>query len=201
MKYTTEEKILIAQSHPEIEIEGIDFEYTSAYSEDDSPMEELCIMTEDVEKIYCLEQVEGIYATFHFRDKGAKFGKKLVFFNDFAQIYDDSSDEIVDYSCEIMPKIAYPATADDEGRFTVSVPIFIRKVDEDREEEETLVRDLCKDEALFNFGEIVVGNQFACEKINYVTGVISEHVEESGISIMCTDYDLTSNHVAEDEEQ
>ena len=199
MKYTTEEKMLIAANRPEIEIESIEFSYAYENSGDEAPLDELCFMTEEAQDLYFTDCVEGMYATFNFRDTGAKYSQKYVIFNGFAQIYDSLSDEIADYQCDVVPTIIYQATADDDGRFSVSVPIFIRKVNDD-EDDGQLIKKLSENEALFQFADVVVGNQFACESLKNVSGVIAELVEKKDISRICASYELTTNYVADGEE-
>lgn len=198
MKYTTEEKILISQSHPEIEIESIEFENALFTFGDDSPIEQICFISDNVKDAYFSgKTADGLYVRFRFRDKGAKFGEKYISFNDFAQIHDSESDEEYNYDCELVPVIVFNASADDEGRFSIALPMVLREVTEENENE-ILADVLTEHEALFMFGEITVGNQFVNEKFSYVSGTVCQKGGDANISRMSARYELANYDAEED---
>ena len=201
MKYTTQEKLLMAAHHPEIEIEDVKFELCGYTFGDDSPADFVSYIADSAKDDYFSDNYcDGVYVTFRFRDKGAKFEQKYVSFPDFAQIHDPESETDANYICETNPKIVFNEFADDDGRFSVSVPIILRKVTEENENE-NILETFREHEALFMFGEIVIGNQFVDEHIYSVGGVIPKENEKAEVSKMNIRYELADYDDDDDEEQ
>ena len=202
MENTLEEKKFIAEYHPEIEIEDIEFENGYFTYGDESPIEEICFINDEIEDDYFSEKpADGLYVTFHFRDKGAKFEQKYVSFYDFAQIFDPESEtEDFDYSCDTTPELVFDAFADDEGRFSVTVPMVLRLSTEENENE--IFADVLKEHgALFMFGEIVIGNQFVNERMKSVNGVIPQKGEKAKAAKLGIHYELADNGKCYDTEK
>ena len=170
--YTIEEKQFVVNNAPRIEIEKIEFGYCSESFGNDSPAEEVCFLTkEGQDAFYTEDGAEGVEVTFHFRDTGVDLVQKHVSFMGFAQIYDYDGDELLDFVCDIEPEIMFPAVADKDGRFSVTVPMLLSGRYEDKEDEDkSLIDRLRENKALFQFYGVVVSNQFAKERFGHVTG-------------------------------
>ncbi len=173
-----EVKNFIANFHPEIEIENIEFEYINSKGGDGRFQDCACFMTEEACNLYnnSEEKVDGVCATFHLRDHGAKMSQKDIQFRGRFEICDnltlDPSLRCQVPVCEIHPECTFEAMADLDGRFSVSVPVIFRKSPDT--DAEKLFLDLKRRNAFFSFRYIVIANQFVAEKIEYINGRIPQ---------------------------
>ena len=182
-EYTIEEQMLIVNACPKIDIEGIRFEYARETFGNDSPGEEICFLTEEgKEAFYSDDGAEGVEVTFYFRDAGVKLDQKYVSFNGFAQIFDPENEEEFNFVCETVPALIIPATANKDGRFAVTVPMFLSKPYEDEEDYNKCLLDVLKEHnALFQFYGVVIANQFAKERIGNISGIMEHDDKEIGV--------------------
>ncbi len=169
MNYTIEEKSFICANRPMIKIENIGFEAFCACEGEDGPdMQGFAafLREEAVEAENAGMVSEGAAVTFRFRDMGAPMEQKYVSFHGEAQFFDDEAEEFGDYVFD-APEYVFEAVADADGRFEVTVPMWIGPMPDG--DELTLDR-LKRNHARFRFDGVVVGNQFVGEQFGVVGG-------------------------------
>ncbi len=188
MKYTIEEQTLIANTHPDIEIEDISFEYDYAELGQESPDESVCYFTEEAYEAFNNgKEVEGVMVEFKFRDNGAKYDQKYITFNEFAQLF--CGEEDLDYLCEVTPYLVFPIVADKEGRFSISIPIYVREAVKGGDYKE-MINTLRNEEGLFQFNGITIGNQFSEERIGTIMGIVPKEGEKVDCSMQDIEFHL-----------
>ena len=172
MNSTRKEKAIIDVKRPVISIEEIKFESICMDEAGVQPEKCCCFLTDEASDAIDYEEgIEGITAIFRFRDYGKKAGPKYVSFNGPARFTGNFHGEIVNFISSLSPAIAFPATEDKEGRFSVSVPFFIRKVDY---ESEDILEDMKSGVFLFTFNDITIDNQFVERRFDSILGLLSK---------------------------
>ncbi|MBP5237182.1 MAG: hypothetical protein J6128_06675 [Clostridia bacterium] len=172
MKYSIAEKAAILDHSPRIKIEKVEF--TPIHSNDwgGFATPEICFLTEEAEDAVSYDRdVEGVQATFSFKDNGYPTEHKSVAFFGFAQIFgiDYGPENENGFICGQAPDRVFDAYADEDGRFKVTVDLYLKveEEDEDREEWDNI---MSSGEWSFLFKDMVVANQFFEEHIGSVCG-------------------------------
>ena len=193
MKYSIEEKAAILDHSPRIKIEKVEFNPIHSNDWGGYAAPEVCFLTEAADEAISYDRdVEGVQATFHFKDNGYPTEHKSVAFFGLAQfIGPDCGIEDEDengFICSQAPNWVYDACADEDGRFKVTVDLYLReeKEDEDREAWDELMSG---GEWSFLFNDMVVANQFFEEHIGSVSGGFDQ--ERDPIKKEYVEYGLT----------
>ena len=199
MKYTIEEQTLISNTHPDVEIEDITFEYDYAELGQESPDESICYFTEEAYEAFNNgKEVEGVMVEFMFRDNGAKYDQKYIVFNNFAQLF--CGEEELDYDCVVTPELVFPVVADKDGRFSISVPVYVRESVKGGNYMEML-NTLKDNEGLFQFNGITIGNQFSEERIGTIMGTVPKEGEKVDCCMRNIQFHLAKYSVTDDSDE
>ena len=191
MKYSVEEKAAILDHSPRIKIEKVEF--TPIHSNDwgGFATPELCFLTEAAgEAVSCDRDVEGVQATFFLKDNGFPTEHKSVAFFGPAQIFglDCGTEDENGFICSQAPNWVYDSYADEDGRFKVTVDLYL-KVEEEDEDREEWDKIMSGGAWSFLFNDMVVANQFFEEHIGSVSGGFDQ--ERDPIKKEYVEYGLT----------
>ena len=191
MNYTNEEKAFIAANRPVIRVEEITFGPIFMDEEGVQPGKCCCFLTDEASEAIDYDKgIEGITASFKFRDSGARYDQKYISFNCSFQIIGDLHGETVNIISTEPPYMVFSAVADSDGLFSISVPFFIRTVDY---ESEGVLEDLKESEIFFSFNDITIGNQFVEQHFDSICGIISKDNKAESIEYETIQYDLAKD--------
>ena len=195
--YTIEEKEFIAKYRPIVEVESIEFGHSVETMFDEAPALEMSFASEAGYKTHENdEECDVLWATIHFRDRGADFEKKYVAFYNFAQVFCmDDERKVSDYTCDMTPRIWFQESADKDGRFSVSVPLWVRPYSQENED---LLDYLCKNKASFTFNKVVVKNEFVCEEFEMLNGMMAEGGKTTDLSVWDISHSLADEQNEDD---
>ena len=180
MNYTLEQKNFICANKPVTVIEKIDFETFCASEGNDGPDMQgiLAFYSEEaIEAEKAGKFSEGVNVTFHFRDTGAPMEQKYVRFYGDAQLFYDGDDEFGDYTL-IAPEYVFEAVADADGRYEVTVPMWVGPAPDD---DNWTLDKLVKNHGQFQFCYVFAANQFVGEQFG-VVGDFTSYADNKEIS-------------------
>lgn len=163
----------ITENRPKIKIEKIEFENYSTVQGEESPADEICFMTPEGNEAFMNgKETEAVDVTFYFKDEGADFAQKYIGFYGDAQLVLGDLDSPRDFYCDTVPDIVFPVVADEKGCFRVTVPLLLRRFEDD----DAYLFDTEGKSLLFKFDDIRISNGFVEER----TGTVFGETDEQG---------------------
>ena len=163
---TLAEKDFICRNRPIVEIERLDFtSFHGMNGDGKTPDMAVGFISQYVDRTKIDEDYELIFASFHFVDRGIDLQQKTVEFRGFSQFFDNDGDIDIYFD---EPDWEFQAVADKDGRFCVSVPMFVRSLSEGT----PCTLDILKShsDSVFQFNSVVVSNPYVSENLDLVLG-------------------------------